>query len=312
MCSPPPPGRAERWGLVFSPEIRAGLGHSTFRWEHDPVERAHETTLRSIRMGLHLGATAAFGPRLFIGAWGVGRRRFLAIMSATAVTVFPSVYSATFRHFEQPSASATTARSLPFMGKVISYRRAVSDGEPPYELEDKALVAAMGTGDLQALGGLYDRFHRDVYAFVHRAITSDDTHLDDLVQDTFLAAFHAAARFRGRSSVKTWLFGIAINTGRNFIRSETRRRKAHEHYPLPVPCSPHPDDAFQSTRELSRVAEAIAGLPYKLRVAYVTCVLEGVGSDEAAVALRVRKGTLWRRVHDARNRIREAIGRSKP
>jgi DNA-directed RNA polymerase specialized sigma24 family protein len=50
----------------------------------------------------------------------------------------------------------------------------------------------------------------------------------------------------------------------------------------------------------------------ELRAAYVTCVIEGGGADEAATILGARKGTVWRRVHEARERLRRRIGRSEP
>jgi RNA polymerase sigma-70 factor (ECF subfamily) len=83
--------------------------------------------------------------------------------------------------------------------------------EPTEALSDAALVAACGAGDTEALGALFDRRQGDVRRFLFRLAGTDARDLDDLVQMTFLEALRASARFRGGSTVKTWLFGIAAN-----------------------------------------------------------------------------------------------------
>ncbi len=184
--------------------------------------------------------------------------------------------------------------------------------EPRQERSDVSLLAECAAGGSEALGILYDRYARQVYAFLSAAAAArNGSDLDDLVHDTFLAAFGAARRFSGRSSVKTWLFGIAVNVSRNYIRREMRRRKALDHYQAVDASTTRPDEQAQSAQQLSQVTKAIAELPEKLRLAYVTCVLGGIPGKDAARMLRVRKGTLWRRVHEAREQLREATERGE-
>jgi len=172
------------------------------------------------------------------------------------------------------------------------------------EASSEALVAAMAGGDAAALGSLFDRYHRDVYRFLAAAVAAFD--LDDLVQDTFLAAFKSARRFQRRSSVKTWLFGIGLNLARN----HARRAKTRTAGPLDAAALRVARDAPVEAREqLARVADAISNLPAELRAAYVACVIEELSGDEAAELLGVAKGTLWRRVHEARELLRLRIGR---
>ena len=56
-----------------------------------------------------------------------------------------------------------------------------------------------------------------------------------------------------------------------------------------------------------RLGEAILALPRKLREAFVLVYLEGVAGVDAARALGVREGALWKRLHEARARLREAL-----
>jgi RNA polymerase sigma-70 factor (ECF subfamily) len=184
------------------------------------------------------------------------------------------------------------------MASIVPLRR-VRLAEPSSE----ALVAAMAKGDPAALGSLFDRYHRDVYRFLAAAVAAID--LDDLVQDTFLAAFKSASRFQQRSSVKTWLFGIGLNLARNHAR-RARRRTAE---PLIAGLRVARDAPVEAREQLARMADAISNLPTELRAAYVACVIEDLSGEEAAELLGVAKGTIWRRVHEARELLRLHIGR---
>lgn len=177
------------------------------------------------------------------------------------------------------------------------------------EMSDEALVRVCAMGEPAALGALFDRHVDAVRGFLARLSGTDDRDLDDLVQLTFEAVPRAARRFDGRSSVKTWLFGVANNIARHHVRSEVRRRRAAE----AVAAEPRPeplDGAAQVlTREqAARVRAAIADLPPRLREVFVLVYLEGVPGREVAALVGAREGTIWKRLHQARARLREALG----
>lgn len=194
------------------------------------------------------------------------------------------------------------------MAAVVVPLRRVEATEP---VEPDALVRAIAGGDRDALGVLFDRHRRDVFAFLHRLTRASEPELDDLVQTTFLAVPAAARRYRGKSSVRTWLLGIAANVGRTHCRSEARRRRALAHLAVEPAREPaRPDEEVTRKEALRRLAVAIEKLPYRIRVAYVLCVVDGTPGREVASVLGIREGTLWRRVHDARRRLRKALGRN--
>ena len=130
--------------------------------------------------------------------------------------------------------------------------------------------------------------------------------IDDLVQLTFLEAWRSAKRYGGRGAVRSYLFGIAANTVRHYIRGASRRRAALADAPPPLQSS-KPDDAAIRVQQMARLALALDELPHDLRAAYVLCDLEDVSGVEAARVLGVRAGTLWRRLHEARRALRDAI-----
>src|SRR4029078_1893766 len=98
-------------------------------------------------------------------------------------------------------------------------------------LTDEGLVGACATGDRTARSLLFERHVDAVYRFVRRMRASDADSVDDLAQNTFINAFHSAARFRG-GNVRSWLYGIAFNLVRTYARgalrpNAARRTRAH-------------------------------------------------------------------------------------
>ena len=191
-------------------------------------------------------------------------------------------------------------------GQLVPLRRLDERLAGLAEISDEALLAACGVGDSAALGALFDRYHEAVFRLVSRLIRSEPHEIDDLVQMTFLEAWRSAKKYSGRGAVKSYLFGIAANTVRHHVRSARRRRDAYADWPEPGPVK-RPDETAQRTQALERLAAALEELPIDLRTAYVLCDLEELPGVDAARVLGIRAGTLWRRLHDARRALREAI-----
>ncbi len=180
------------------------------------------------------------------------------------------------------------------------------------EMSDESLVAACGTGDAAALGALFDRYHDTALRFLARLSGTDDRDLDDLVQLTFEAMSRAAARFDGRSSVRTWVLGIANNVARHHVRAEIRRKRVTD---VASTIAVTAGDAAADTMERERsrrLGEAIASLPSSLKETFVLVYLEGVSGPDVARLLGVREGTVWKRLHQARAQLRQLLGEVYP
>jgi RNA polymerase sigma-70 factor (ECF subfamily) len=182
-----------------------------------------------------------------------------------------------------------------------AHARSVTPADPT--LTDAGLVAACAAGDRVALGMLFERHARAVQCFVRSMRGSDAAVVDDLVQGTFVAAFEAAGRFTG-PSVKSWLFGIAANLVRGYARRERRRKNA-----LRV-VSETSRSSYCATdpATLARLPAAMTALSDDLRAALVIVDIEGERGVDAAAALGIPEGTLWRRVYHARHALRAALG----
>lgn len=188
---------------------------------------------------------------------------------------------------------------------------------PPAQVEerisDEALVAACAAGDESALRILYRRHEAGLHRFLTRMLGRDAVDVDDLVQQTFLCAWENAGRFRAESRVSSWLFGIGANLARARRRTHLRREGLFALFSR-QPEVPRlaTDELLAHKQTLSRLMDALEDLPHDLRVAFVMCEIEEIPGTEAARALGLRPGTLWRRLHDARRRLRAALEEEAP
>jgi RNA polymerase sigma-70 factor, ECF subfamily len=102
----------------------------------------------------------------------------------------------------------------------------------PADEADRAVLARLSDGELDALEDLYDRYKTMAYSIAYR-ITNDATLAEDVVQDAFLGVWRNAARYvEGRGSVKTWLLAIVHHRAIDAVR---RRRPTAELPDLELP-----------------------------------------------------------------------------
>ena len=93
--------------------------------------------------------------------------------------------------------------------------------------DDQALVAAVVGKDRKATAEFVERFADPVHAYVRHRFAPRADLVDDLVQDEFLAALKGLPSFAGRSSLNTWLIGIARHKVEDFYRAQLRRVETH-------------------------------------------------------------------------------------
>jgi RNA polymerase sigma-70 factor (ECF subfamily) len=133
---------------------------------------------------------------------------------------------------------------------------------------------------------------------------------DDLVHTAFVEALRNAGRFRGESSLRGWLVGIALNQARTHIRNRARaRRGAFQWAGLRGEADESADAerALGEADERARLADALAQLPPLQREAIVLCELEGLAAKEVSAMLGVPCATVWRRVHDGKVSLRRLL-----
>jgi RNA polymerase sigma-70 factor (ECF subfamily) len=181
--------------------------------------------------------------------------------------------------------------------------------EPSVELSDAAVLAALSQGQISALGVLYDRYQTSVTSFVRRA-TNDASDVEDLVHATFMTAARAAANFDGRQSCRPWLVGIAARLVHRRNRGLSRWARALRELSV-RDGGRHADPHRELTArdEVSRLSVALESLSEPKRVVLLLAEAEGLASEDIAAVLQIPIGTVWTRLHHARNDLRRLIKR---
>ncbi|HEV8244930.1 MAG TPA: RNA polymerase sigma factor [Polyangiaceae bacterium] len=189
---------------------------------------------------------------------------------------------------------------------VVRIRGAAPADEAPWG--DEAVAHACASRDPAAISELFDRFRNRVARYLSRAVGAN-AEVEDLVQITFLEIAQGKARFDGRSSVTTWLLGIATNVARHHLRSRSRRfrllRAVKEVSPSQIP---HALDETADARRLLLQVERLLGKEApERRLAFVLCELEGVPARDAASMLNTTETAVWKRVSDVRRAVRTLL-----
>ncbi|MFO0727550.1 MAG: RNA polymerase sigma factor [Myxococcota bacterium] len=161
--------------------------------------------------------------------------------------------------------------------------------------------------ELDDLEGLYANHVNAVSRAVAR-LRGPAPDIEDLVHEVFLRADAERARFRGESTVLTWLIGIAYNLVRARRRQEALRRwllGARQAELMPPPAA----DALATLEAADALAEVHAtldALPERYRAVLILHELEDLRGPEIAAILGIAPATVWVRLHRAREHFRRA------
>jgi RNA polymerase sigma-70 factor (ECF subfamily) len=154
-------------------------------------------------------------------------------------------------------------------------------------------------GDRDAMARLVDAHYDAVYRFCARRVGAQLA--EDLAQETFIVAQRQLRNFESRSSLSTWLFGIAHNQVRNAVR----KRKLE-----PVDWTMDAGTTNPESTLIDREAlrKALGGLSEEHREVVLLHEVEGLSYDEAAEVLGIPPGTVKSRLHHAFLNLRRALG----
>ncbi|WP_446218540.1 sigma-70 family RNA polymerase sigma factor [Micromonospora sp. IBHARD004] len=168
--------------------------------------------------------------------------------------------------------------------------------------EDEQVTAwalAAGRGDQQALAAFVRTTQHQTWRFLHHLLGSSDT--DDLVQETYLRALRSLPRFEGRSSARTWLFGIARRVAADHLRATATRPRTT---PLDEWEPPAGGGRFEDEVVLGRL---LLGLSPERREAFIATQVLGLSYAEAAQVCGCPVGTIRSRVARARDDLVVAV-----
>lgn len=189
--------------------------------------------------------------------------------------------------------------------------------------EESAVIAELKAGSEDAYAWLVGEFHQPVYSLIYRILT-DPSDAADTTQEVFLKIFRGMKYFHGESSLKTWIYRIAIHEASN------RRRWWFRHKSKET--SMEPGESFSSDQPLSNsinaalvdkhkspfenvadhelqveVAQALRKVAEPYRTAIVLRDIEELSYDEIADITQVSLGTVKSRITRGREALRKKL-----
>jgi RNA polymerase sigma factor (sigma-70 family) len=160
--------------------------------------------------------------------------------------------------------------------------------------------------DQQAFAVLVKRHGQHVFGVCRRVLIQLQD-AEDAFQATFLLLARRAPSLLTSASVGGWLHEVAHRMAMTTRRATARRRR---HEAQAATSQPDAATTEAARRELQHLLdEAVSSLPSKYREPFVLCCLEELGCSEAARRLRIKEGTVWSRLAEARKRLRRSLTR---
>ena len=188
--------------------------------------------------------------------------------------------------------------------------------------EEDALVTALCQGADDAYEILLQRYQQPVYNLVYR-LMNDPSDASDIVQEVFLKVFKNIGNFRGNSSLKTWIYRIAVNEAYNHRRwfSRHQRREValgpeeglRTYADSLADTSRTPFDQAADHETFALVEAALDKLNPKFRAVVVLRDIEDLSYEEIAAVLDISIGTVKSRILRGREALRKILeGRLEP
>src|SRR5579864_1873220 len=187
--------------------------------------------------------------------------------------------------------------------------------------EEAAIVAELKAGSEEAYAWLIGEFQQPVYGLVYRVV-NDPADAADTTQDVFLKVFRGMKHFHGESSLKTWIYRIALHEAANrrrwwfrhkaketSIELETEANGASDNA-IQLALTDHADSPFENVAHHEvqrRVDEELRKVPEPYRTTLILRDLEEMSYEEIAEVLEVSLGTVKSRLTRGRDALRQRL-----
>jgi RNA polymerase sigma-70 factor (ECF subfamily) len=186
---------------------------------------------------------------------------------------------------------------------------------------ESAVIAELKAGSEEAYSWLIGEFHQPIYSVIYR-IVNDPSDAADTTQDVFLKVFRGMKHFHGESSLKTWIYRIALHEAAN-RRRWWFRHKAQETPIDPMPAGEYefsgsgedrlvdpgesPFEKFAHTEVRAAVDQALQQVPEPYRTALILRDLEELSYEEISEVLAISLGTVKSRITRGRDALRKKL-----
>ena len=183
-------------------------------------------------------------------------------------------------------------------------------------MSDDQLVDGLRNGEAESFRELVECHQHKVinicYRFVH-----DKEEAEDLAQETFLEVHRSIGRFRGKSSLSTWIHRIAVSKSLDFVRKKSRQKRGgklkaflqgHDTaINIPAPASMEPDKVLEQQVRRKVLQAALSALPEKQHIAFVLSKYDGLSYREIAETMKTSVSSVESLIHRARQGLQKSL-----
>src|SRR5450432_3546709 len=188
--------------------------------------------------------------------------------------------------------------------------------------EENGIVSELKAGSEEAFAWLIAKYHQPIYSLVARTIP-DPADAADLTQDVFIKIYRGIGSFNGDSSLRTWIYRIALREASNQRRWWSRHKRQEvtietefgqtsDGYPLClkdtlIDAHESPFDLAAHEEVRARVEEELRGVPEPFQAVVVLRDIEGFSYEEVAEILGVNLGTVKSRLMRGRAHLKARL-----
>ncbi|HEX6565868.1 MAG TPA: RNA polymerase sigma factor [Chthoniobacterales bacterium] len=184
---------------------------------------------------------------------------------------------------------------------------------------DAQLMLRLKNGEDQVLNELMGRWQQPLVSFIYRYI-GQETEALDLAQETFVRVYETRHRYTVQGKFSTWLFAIAANLSRNYLRWRHRRgdsasegrypKKEAELAESVQSDDDSPDQAAMRSESILLIKEVVDQLPHDLKTVILLYEYQGLSYDEMASVLGCSTKAVEMKLYRTRKLLRERLLRS--
>ncbi|MDE6570497.1 MAG: sigma-70 family RNA polymerase sigma factor [Alistipes sp.] len=168
--------------------------------------------------------------------------------------------------------------------------------------DDRRLVELVLAGDDGAFEHLFNRY-RDAIRRLLAQRLGNRSHVDDLLQETFIKVYINLHRYRAEYTFGQWVYTIARNTFIDFVRRQQDDLSIDERFTAPASLAPTPEERVISLQQRSQIEGYLERLSPRYRQLIVLRFFDELSYEEIAEKLAVPLGTVKTQIHRAREQM---------
>jgi len=186
------------------------------------------------------------------------------------------------------------------------------DNQP---MEENEVVKLAQQGDKEAFSVLVRNYQNKVFGLAINIVRNHET-ADDLAQEIFIKAYQALPRFRFQSEFSTWLYQIAINHIRDYLRKHKKEKNDLRLDEIPEISGEEKEASEQLANRQEEeyrkrlLREKLEEMPEKYRLILSLRDIQGLSYEEISKMLKLSAGTVDSRLHRARRLLRKKLAQA--